>query len=97
MNVTLMQIRAALVQCCHYGLEFNDNPYDTEKRLCIVVNEGLTISISTRGTKVLFHSRVPTNRELETCSHIEMTGSDFWNPNDINMIKTINSGKEKIV
>ena len=78
-------------QCRHYGLEFNDNPYDNEKGLCIMVNDELTILMTTKGTKVLFHTRVPTKGELETCIHIEMTGSELWNPNEINMIKTISS------
>ena len=77
----------------HYGLEYNDNPYDKEKGLYIVVNDELTIPMTTKGTKVLFQSRVPSNKELETCPHIEMTSSEQWNPNEISMVKSISSDK----
>eukprot|EP00978_Attheya_sp_CCMP212_P037319 scaffold174968_cov58-Attheya_sp.AAC.1 len=34
----------------------------------------------TKGTKVLFETRVPTKHELETYEHIEMTSPKPWEP-----------------
>eukprot|EP00978_Attheya_sp_CCMP212_P023204 scaffold70488_cov59-Attheya_sp.AAC.6 len=39
--------------------------------------------MQTKGTKVLFETRVPTKHKLETCEHIEMTLPKPWEPSQV--------------
>jgi len=68
-----------------YGLGFWDNPYDKEKGLKIEVNDDITIPMCSIGTKVLFQSRVPTDHELNTCPHINLTSQEEWNPKQVQL------------
>ena len=40
----------------------------------------------------MFRTRVPTQEELSTCEHIQMTSSHLWNPTDVSMLQATNQG-----
>ena len=48
-----------------YGIPLWDNPYDKEKGLIIEVDDTVFIPIHTYGTKVLFETISPTEKELQ--------------------------------
>ena len=72
-----------------YGIPFWDNPYDPDRKLSIDVNDSLQIPLQPVGTKLQFHTRVPSSQELQNCEHIQMTSSHTWNPTEIVMVQTI--------
>ena len=71
-----------------YGIEFWDNPYDKERGLNIKVDDQRTIEMGTRGTKVFFNTRSPTENELQTCHRIQLTSKQEWNPSRVRMSQT---------
>lgn len=66
-----------------YGIPFWDNPFDKERGLRIEVEETVTIDMETRGTKVRFESRAPTDSELNECLHLQLTSKAAWNPSKV--------------
>jgi hypothetical protein len=72
-------------QIRHNGIHFWDNPFDKEHDLCIDNDNGLHIPLNYQGTKLIFKTRAPTNRELHECIHIDMTSAHFWEPHGIKL------------
>jgi hypothetical protein len=50
-----------------------DNAFDPNHDLSIECEDNLTIPLKLEGTKTLFISRSPTERELNECQHIQLT------------------------
>ena len=75
-----------------YGIPLWDNPFDPAHGLSIDVNSSLKILLHASGTKVGFRTRVPTQHELATCEHIQMTSAHPWNPADVVMIQATAQG-----
>lgn len=75
-----------------YGVRFWDNPFDDERGLGIDVNEDLSIPLATKGTKVYFSTRAPTDQELTTCPKVDLTSRDEWNPGDIRLSEATTKG-----
>ena len=75
-------------QIRHNGIDYWDNPYDQRHGLCIEVDGGPTIDLAMDGTKVTFKSRAPSQHELNTCDHIDMTSSFRWEPHDVKLGET---------
>jgi hypothetical protein len=61
-----------------YGLDVNDNPFDTNADFGIISDE-VFIPFDTTGTVVHFDSRVPTEWERTHLPIITLTGEE-WNP-----------------
>ena len=70
-----------------FGLSFWDNPFDTEKGLCIDLDDVTTIQLKTKGTKIFFETRAPSERELRDCHRIDVTSKREWNPENVTMSK----------
>ena len=68
-----------------YGLPLWDNPFDPMHALSIEVNSTLRIPLQAHGTKISFRTRVPTNDELTSCEHIQMTSAHPWNPSEVQL------------
>ena len=81
-------------QVRYKGLDFWDNPL-RDNNLFMEVTKILNVPLKFKGKKCIFESRVPTKEELDTCPHFEMTSSQPWEPNEIDMnsIKRISSVK----
>lgn len=75
-------------QVRHNNVEYWDNPYDKDKPLAIIVPDVLTIPLQMQGTKIYFESRTPTQHELDTCMHVNLTSREEWNPHDISLSQT---------
>ena len=64
-----------------------DNPFDLCRDPCIETGNGNTIDLTPDGTKIGFSSHVPTDEELITLPHIEVTSGSEWNPNTVKLGK----------
>ncbi|CAJ1962218.1 unnamed protein product [Cylindrotheca closterium] len=69
-----------------YGTPLWDNPYDDMHEIGIEATD-LFIPLRSRGTKLLFGTRAPTKKELETCHHIELTSKVPWEPSTVQLGK----------
>ena len=80
-------------QIRHNDVEFWDNPYDNSHDLCIHTNDGLVIPLTYEGTKLVFHTRVPSKHELATCHHVDMTSKEIWEPSEVTLGEISRSSK----
>jgi hypothetical protein len=72
-------------QIRHHGIDYWDNPYDASHELSIVVDGDLSIPLHFHSTKLVFNSRVPTAKELDTCRQVEMTSIIPWEPHEVHL------------
>ena len=71
------QIRAS-------GIPVSDNPFDEDRDFGIH-HEDLFIPFRTKGTRVYIETHCPTDEELAICPKIEMTSSNTWDPESVNL------------
>lgn len=83
-------------QVRHYGVPFWDNPFDRERGLCIDATDELKIHLMSKGTKIVFDSRVPTQDELTNCEHVEMTSQSLWEPSSVTLSISATTMREPI-
>jgi hypothetical protein len=62
----------------------NDNPFDQAAPLSISTTE-LDIPLQISGTNIFLETSTPTQRELDTCTHIHLTCDTEWNPQTVNL------------
>ena len=60
-----------------------DNPFDPYMDLCIETGDSNTIYLTPDRTKIGFSLHVPTDEELRTLPHIEVTLGSEWNTNTV--------------
>ena len=66
-------------QIRHNNISYWDNPYNKDHPLGIDIPNTLFVPLASKGTKVQFETRTPTNDELENCLKIDITSSNKWN------------------
>ncbi len=71
-------------QLQYSGVIVNDNPFDTAAPLSISTTE-LDIPLQISGTNIFLETSTPTQRELDTCTHIHLTCDTEWNPQTVNL------------
>ena len=64
-----------------------DNPFDNERPFGIETDQ-LSIPFQSKGTKVLFKSRAPTDYELGSCPIIQLTSRIPWEPRKVQLSQT---------
>ena len=69
-----------------FGIPLWDNPFDEMRNVGIEIKQTF-VTLRAKGTKLLFDSRAPTDRELATCPHINMTSKVPWNPGTVQLGK----------
>ncbi|CAJ1959256.1 unnamed protein product [Cylindrotheca closterium] len=80
----LLLIVHRLVQS--FGIPLWDNPFD-ETRHVGIESKKIFIALKAKGTKLLFDSRAPTEQELATCLHTDLTSKVPWNPGTVQLGK----------
>jgi hypothetical protein len=70
-----------------FGIPYWDNPFDNAHTLGIDLAPNLHIPLQTKGTKVLFSTRVPTQDELmdPNIMRFDLTSDRDWNPTQIKL------------
>ena len=58
-------------------------PFDSDRPFSIQVSGDIEIPLSSRGTKINFESRSPTNEELQRCPKLHMTSESPWDPSEV--------------
>ena len=82
-------------QIRHHGHGYWDNPYDQDRPLGIELMEGTNIPMKYDGTKLSFESSAPTDVELNSLPHVELTSSLQWEPDKVELgINAVNIWKE---
>ena len=84
-------------QLRQFGVDVWDNAYDPNHGLVIECHsDSVNIPLNTKGTKVYFTTRSPTEDELNICAHIELTSSREWNPEQVQLsIRTIRAASSE--
>ena len=67
-------------QISHYGLNFWGNPYDKERGLKIELNDSVYVTTQTKGKKIYFETRFPSQVELKDCPKLQLTSLKEWSP-----------------
>ena len=79
-----------------FGIDLWDNPFDKLRGLQMHVGSSVVVEMKTKGTKVLFESRSPTQTELNECHHIDITSRSEWNPSSVSMIEQLSTKNKPI-
>ena len=79
-----------------YGIDVSDNPYDRDKDFGITHDECF-IPFAAEGSTVYFDSYVPSDVQLETLRHIELTSSEEWDPTNVDMQRYLPQGNTRFV
>ena len=69
----------------HNGIDYWDNPFDKTRPMGIDIDGGPFIPLELHGTKSLFSTRAPSNKELNECPHIHLTSINQWNPQTVQL------------
>jgi len=74
-------------QIRHNGFQLFDNPYETDptRQMGIVISDTDRIPFQSEGTTIYFHTRFPTDHEMETYPHVVLTCEAPWDPSGIAM------------
>ncbi len=61
----------------------NDNPYNRNNPLGIVLDDGDHIPFQSKGTAIYFETSYPSKHDMESLPHIILTISKEWNPHEL--------------
>ena len=78
-----------LKQCQNFGAEIQDNPYNADKLMAIIIPESqFTACLELEGTIIFLNTWYPSQKYLEAHPHIKMTSHHHWNPYQIQFPQT---------
>ena len=63
-----------------YGTMVWDNPFDSNREICVETEDGKTIDLLANGTDIRPDQRVPNEHELQSLPHVHLTSKFQWNP-----------------
>ena len=76
-------------QCRHFWEKVQDNPYPKVCPMLIEIPEGeFDTFLQSYGTVMFLDTWFPTQGDLESYPHIELTSHQHWNPNKIEFPQT---------
>ena len=84
-------------QMRYYGTVVQDNPFDPQQLHLRSQEHDVIIPMQATGTIVGFDSRTPTQEELQTCLHIELTSPHPWNPHDVQFPEPVHRVEEEML
>jgi hypothetical protein len=70
-------------QLRHYGIQVQDNPYDSVQMHLATEAGGFYFPLQSQGTTIFLDTRTPTERELHECPHVQMTSTSPWDPHAV--------------
>ena len=62
-----------------------DNPFDSNRELCVETEDGNTIDIMENCTNIGFDSRAPTEYELQSLPHVHLKSKFQRNPETVQL------------
>ena len=83
-------------QLRHYGTTVQDNPYDATPLGIVSPEQDLAVPFQTKGTTILAETFSPSEEQLQTCRHIELSSPHPWNPQKVSFPSSSLSVEEEI-
>ena len=84
-------------QLRHFQAQVQDNPYHPTEPMSITSPDGTFVAcLQSQGTNIFLETWYPTQEELTTLPHIELTSSREWDPHKITFPATRYSVQEEI-
>ena len=70
-------------QLRHYGVQVQDNPTSHLPLSIVTEDNEFSMNLTMAGTIIFAETHTPSDHELSTCQHIELTSSHSWDPNNV--------------
>ena len=83
-------------QLRQYGINFQDDPTSNRPLNVISENGDFSMPLHQKGTIVYFDKKTPTQKDLNTCHHINLSIRHPWNPSKVDFVKNQHSLQEEI-
>ena len=83
-------------QLRYHGLTVQDNPFDNKNPIAIECLEDTIFPLSIEGTVIFLETRTPTQRELDTCTHIQLTSDNDWNPQSVRLLASAQTAEAEV-
>ena len=78
------------------GIEVQDNPYSEEPMSIISHTDGICIVLLSKGTTIYIDTWAPSQKDLESLPHIELSSKIEWNPEKVEFPSYSRSEREMI-
>ena len=83
-------------QLLHYSVNVQDDPTPNCPLSVISENGDFSMLLHRKGTIVYFDTHTPTQKELDTCPHINLSSRHPWNTSKVDFVKSQHSLQEEI-
>ena len=83
-------------QLRHFGINVQDNPTSSSPLSIITEDADFAMPLQRKGTIVFCNTRTPTQHELETCPHIQLSSSKSWDPTKVHFSVGSHSLEEEV-
>ena len=83
-------------QLCHFQTQLQDNPYATDPMSIIIPDGNFIACLDSESTNIFLDTCYPTQEDLASLPHIEITSQQPWEPHNIAFPATKYYVKEEI-
>ena len=83
-------------QLRHHGIEVQDNPYSSEPMTIVSHEDGFCACLESSGTNIYLRTWTPSQNDLESYPHIQLSSSENWDPRNVKFPKYSLSERSKI-
>ena len=83
-------------QLCHYGTSAQDDPTSARPLSIITEDKSFCMELTMQGTIIFAETYSPTNQELDSCPHINLSSNASWNPHTVTFPACQRSLEEEI-
>ncbi len=66
-----------------YGITVQDNPFDTAPIFIATEDSEFSLPLTSKGTVIGVATRTPTDQELQTCPHVELSSEHEWDSQEV--------------
>ena len=83
-------------QLRHYGTSVQDDPTSARPLSIITENKSFCMELAMKGTIVFAETYSPTDQELDSCPHINLSSDASWNPHTVTFTACQRSLEEEV-
>ena len=83
-------------QLRYFGVNVQDDPTSNQPLSLITEDTNFAMPLQRAGTIVFCNTRTPTQNELETCPHIQLSSFKPWDPSNVHFSTSLHSLGEEI-
>ena len=77
-----------------YGITVQDNPFSKAPIYISTEDNDFTIPLTSKGTILGVNSRTPTDHELQTCQHVQLSSDHEWDPQNVRFPEATRTGEQ---